>query len=132
LAGDWNDWPFTPGDWTYRRDGRGSIGAFGAPGQNAKVSLRCDMQTRRVHLSREAAAPGQKITIRTSSTAKDLVMRAIGGPPNTVAAEILPNDAILDAMAFSRGRILVDADGQSPVILPSWAEITRIVEDCRP
>ena len=48
-----------------------------------------------------------------------------------VTAEILPNDAILDAMAFSRGRILVDAEGQQPVILPTWAEITRIVEDCR-
>jgi hypothetical protein len=43
----------------------------------------------------------------------------------------MSNDPILDAMAFSRGRILVEAEGQQPIILPSWAEIARIVEDCR-
>ncbi len=132
LTGDWNDWPFTPGDWTYRRDARGSLGAFGAPGQVAKVSLRCDLQSRRVYLLRAAAAAGQKMTVRTSSTIKELVTKPTGGAAADVAAEILPNDAILDAMAFSRGRIVVETEGQSPVILPSWAEITRIVEDCRP
>ena len=131
LTGDWNDWPFTPGDWTYRRDVRGSLGAFGVPGQIAKVGLRCDTQTLRVYLSREAAVLGKKMTVRTSSMTKEMVTRPSGGAEDYVAAEILPNDAILDAMAFSRGRILLETEGQSPVILPSWAEITRIVEDCR-
>ena len=59
-------------------------------------------------------------------------MKPTVGAAALIAAEILPNDAILDAMAFSRGRISVEIEGQSPVILPSWAEITRIVEDCQP
>jgi hypothetical protein len=62
---------------------------------------------------------------------KQLPAQLTGGTPAYVAAEIMSNDPILDAMAFSRGRILVEAEGQQPVILPSWAEIARIVEDCR-
>jgi hypothetical protein len=48
-----------------------------------------------------------------------------------LAADIATTDPILDAMAFSRGRVLVEMEGQQPVILPTWAEIARIVEDCR-
>jgi hypothetical protein len=42
----------------------------------------------------------------------------------------MPTDQILDAMAYSRGRIAVEAGAQK-VAIPSWAEITRVVEDCR-
>ena len=131
LTGDWNDWPFTPGDWTYSRDSLGSVGQFGASGRTAMLSLRCDIQTRRVTLSREASAPAQHMAIRTSSMTKQLPAQLTGGTPAYVSAEVMSNDPILDAMVFSRGRILVDAEGQQPVTLPSWAEIARIVEDCR-
>ncbi|MES2783760.1 MAG: hypothetical protein V4657_13265 [Pseudomonadota bacterium] len=131
LTGDWNDWPFTPGNWTYSRDGRGSVAQFGSPGRNPTVSIRCDAQNRRVILSREALAPGQRMVIRTSSTMKELTAKPTGATPAYLAADIANTDPILDAMAFSRGRVLVDVEGQQPVILPSWAEITRIVEDCR-
>ena len=131
LTGDVNDWPLTPGDWTYSRDSRGSVGQFGASGRRAMLSLRCDMQTRRVTLLREASAPAQHMVIRTSSMTKQLPAQLTGGTLAYVAAEIMSNDPILDAMAFSRGRILVEAEGQQPVILPSWAEIAHIVEDCR-
>ena len=131
LTGDVNDWPLTPGDWTYSRDSRGSVGQFGASGRRAMLSLRCDMQTRRVTLLREASAPAQHMVIRTSSMTKQLPAQLTDGTLAYVAAEIMSNDPILDAMAFSRGRILVEAEGQQPVILPSWAEIARIVEDCR-
>ena len=131
LTGDWNDWPFTPGDWTYSRDSRGSVGQFGASGRTAMLSLRCDVQTRRITLSREASAPAQHVVIRTSSMTKQLPAQLTGGTPAYIAVDIMSNDPILDAMAFSRGRILVEAEGQQPVILPSWAEIARIIEDCR-
>lgn len=131
LSADWNDWPFALGDWVYRRDDRGSIALFGPAGQNAVVSLRCDLQNRRIYVSREATAPGQRIVIRTSSSTKEFAAKPNGGTPAYLAAEIMPMDAILDAMAFSRGRILLETDGHPPIILPAWAEIARIVEDCR-
>ena len=131
LSADSNDWPFFAGDWVYRRDDRGSIALFGPAGQNAVVSLRCDLQNRRIYLSREATGPGQRIVIRTSSSMKAFAAKPIGETPAYLATEIMPMDAILDAMAFSRGRILLETDGHPPIILPAWAEITRIVEDCR-
>jgi hypothetical protein len=131
LSADWNDWPFSAGDWVYRRDDRGSTVLFGPAGQNAVVGLRCDLQNRRIYLSREATAPVQRIVIRTSSSMKEFVAKPTGGTPAYLATEIMPMDPILDAMAFSRGRILLETDGHTPIILPAWAEITRIVEDCR-
>lgn len=131
LTGDWNDWPFTPGNWTYRRDGRTSVAQFGTPGRNATVNFRCDAESRRVTLSREASVPGTRMVIRTSSMTKTMAATANDANPAYLAADIAASDPILDAMAFSRGRVLVEMEGQQPVILPSWAEITRIVEDCR-
>jgi len=131
LTGDWNDWPFTPGNWTYRRDGRSSVAQFGAPGRNPTINFRCDAENRRVTLSREASALNARMVIRTSSMTKTLAATASDANPAYLAADIAATDPILDAMAFSRGRVLVEMEGQQPVILPSWAEITRIVEDCR-
>ncbi len=131
LTGDWNDWPFTPGIWTYRRDGRGSVAQFGAPGRNATINFRCDAQNRRVTLSREASAAGARMVIRTSSMTKTMAATTSDANPAHLAADIATTDPILDAMAFSRGRVLVEMEGQQPVILPTWAEIARIVEDCR-
>ncbi len=129
-SGDWLDWPLAPGDWVYRRDERGSIALFGPTGQNATVTLRCDTQRRRIYLGREGAGGGGKMVVRSSSAMKEFAASPTGGTPAYVATEILPNDPILDAMAYSRGRIAIEAGGQ-PIAIPSWAEITRVVEDCR-
>jgi hypothetical protein len=131
LTGDWNDWPFTPGNWTYRRDGRTSVAQFGAPGRNATINFRCDAQNRRVTLSREASVPGARMVIRTSSMTKTMAVTTSDANPAYLSADIATTDPILDAMAFSRGRVLVEMEGQQPVIMPTWAEIVRIVEDCR-
>jgi hypothetical protein len=130
-AGEWIDWPLAPGDWVYRRDERGSIGLFGLAGQNALITLRCDTQRRRIYLGREGAGAGGKMLVRSSASMKEFVASPTGATPAYLASEIMPGDPILDAMAFSRGRIGIEVDGQPPIAIPSWAEITRIVEDCR-
>lgn len=62
---------------------------------------------------------------------KEFAASPSGATPGYLAAEMMPTDPILDAMALSRGRIALEVDGQTPVAIPSWAEITRVVEDCR-
>ena len=42
-----------------------------------------------------------------------------------------PNDPLLDAIAFSRGRFVIEQTGQPPLVLPPHAEIGRVIEDCR-
>ena len=132
YSGDWRDWPYTPGDWVYRRDARGSIALFGSPNQDAEFTIRCDLQQRRVYLSRKGAAPDNlSMTIRTSSTARPLTVRTTGGTPAYMATPLMPNDPLLDAMGFSRGRFVVEMPPLAPLVVPAWAEILRVTEDCR-
>ena len=129
-SGDWTEWPLSAGDWVYRQDERGSIALFGPTGADALVTLRCDRTRQRIYLSRAGSASGT-IVIRSSSTMKEFAGTPTGGALPYIAAEIAPRDPILDAMIFSRGRIALEVTGQTPLAIPSWAEIGRVVEDCR-
>ncbi len=132
---DWQDWPLTPGDWAYRRDNRGSVALFGAPGADAQFLLRCDLGERKVVLSRQGAfIAGQsgRMTIRASSALKSYeVANTEGATTPYVAATLSPTDPQLDAMAFSRGRFIVSIKGGADLVVPAWPEVTRVVEDCR-
>lgn len=127
---DWRDAPPTPGTWTYRQDGRGSIALFGIAGGDAVLTLRCDRQARAIYLSRagNAVAP---LTVRTTSLTRVLAVRPTGGTPPYVALTLAPTDPLLDAMGFSRGRFLVEQPGAPTLIVPAWPEIERATEDCR-
>jgi hypothetical protein len=89
------------------------------------------MQRRRIFLAREGSGQGGRMVVRTSSAMKEFVASPTGGTTPYLATEIMPTDPILDAAALSRGRIAIETDGQQPLTIPSWAEITRITEDCR-
>ena len=130
LASDWRDWPLTPGTWSYRRDARGSIALFGTPGGDAALTLRCDLAARQVYLSRAGSAAGP-LTVRTTTTTRLLDVRPTGGTPAYGAIALIPGDPLLDAMGFSRGRFTVEQAGAPPLVVPAWAEIERVTEDCR-
>jgi hypothetical protein len=130
LAADWRDWPPTPGTWRYERDSRGSQASFGGVGSNAPLVLRCDLSPRRMLLSRAGSATGP-MTVRTSSTTKALAVQPTGGAGPYVAAEIAARDPLLDAMAFSRGRFVIEQAGAPLLVVPAYAEIGRVIEDCR-
>jgi len=107
--------PITPGQWTYASTASGSVASFGSA-----ISLRCDRATRTVMISRPSAAPAV-LTIATDTLTRTL---PVGG-------RLLANDPLLDAMAFSRGRMLISG-GTGPVLaVPSWPEAARSIEDCR-
>lgn len=128
--GDWTDWPLAAGDWVYRQDDRGSIALFGVPNADALLTLRCDAARQRIILARAGGTAGSMV-IRSSSMMKEFTGSQAGGTVPYIATEIMPRDPILDAMIFSRGRIAVEVTGQSPLAIPSWAEMSRLVEDCR-
>lgn len=129
--GDWIDWPIEPGTWAYRTDARGSLALFGVAGGDAIITLRCDKARARIYLS-VAGSAARAITVRTSSTLKTFPVMQSSATPPYVAAEIMPGDAILDAMAFSRGRFAIEVEGGRAMAVPNWGEVARIVEDCRP
>lgn len=130
TAADWQDWPTTPGNWRYERDARGSRALFGTVSADAVAVLRCDLAARAVYLSRAGEAAGP-FTIRTSSTTRVVPAQPTGGTPPYVAAALGSRDPLLDAIAFSRGRFTIEQPGAAPLVLRPWAEVSRVIEDCR-
>lgn len=132
VSTSWMDAPQTPGDWFYRTDGAATRALFGAPGTDARFALTCLLDSRRLTLARAGSATGPTtMTVRTET-----VTRAVSALPDSsdvpsVLATLAANDPLLDAMAFSKGRFAIEVPGQSPLYLPAWAEVTRVIEDCR-
>lgn len=133
YRGDWRDWPLTPGNWVYRQDARGSIALFGVPGADADFTIRCDRIAGLIYVSRKGAAPGNApVTIRTSSSLRTLAMQPTGAMPAYMALSLFPRDPLLDAIGFSRGRFVVEQATLPVLVIPAWAEVLRVSEDCRP
>lgn len=134
FSDNWQDAPRSNGDWVYRRDSRGSVALFGPNGADASFIIRCDSAARRIYLSRAGALPSgdsAMMTIRTSNAIKAFAAKNNGDTPAYVAVALPVNEPQLDAMAFSRGRFLVSVKGKADLVIPSWPEIARVIEDCR-
>lgn len=132
ATSDWRDWPLTPGDWAYRQDARGSIALYGPRGADADFTIRCDRLAGQIFLSRKGAAVGTApMTVRTSSSLRSLTSQPTGGTLAYMATALSPRDPLLDAMGFSRGRFVVEQPGLPTLVIPAWAELPRVVEDCR-
>jgi hypothetical protein len=122
------DAPATPGDWSYRS----GYAAFGQPGAPPLLALRCDRPTGTVEIARA----GSTLTAPQMRVLTEFQDRALGtalatGQPATIVARVPANDPLLDAMAFSKGRFAVEITGLATLYAPSWAEVTRVIEDCR-
>lgn len=117
----WQDAPLTPGTWTYRSEGAGSQASYG---DGAALVIRCDPASRQISIVRAGAASAQTVTIRTTYGARSL-------PLTNGALQLAARDPLLDQMAFSRGRFTVEVPGTAMLIVPSWAEPARVIEDCR-
>jgi hypothetical protein len=140
MAGDWTDWPLAKGSWVYRTDARGSVALFGQEQRDAVVTIRCDRAQGRIYITRAdeagtgragAGASSGTITVRASSALKTFGASATGGNPAYIAAEIMPADPILDAIIYTRGRFALQGSGGQSVAIPVYAEIAKVVEDCR-
>lgn len=118
IVQDSPDLPLTAGDWSYAGDTAGSGAVFGLM-ELPMFSVRCDNARRQVTLS-VAGAP-QPLRLRTSFGQRAL----------PAGAALAAADPLLDEIVFSRGRFTVERDGLPALILPSWPEPARVVEDCR-
>ncbi|MGN3973614.1 hypothetical protein [Tsuneonella sp. SYSU-LHT278] len=126
------DAPQTDGDWFYRRSAATTAALFGTAGADARFALTCRIADRTITLARAGTASGGvPLRIRTETADRVLTAQPSGGDLPSLVATVAANDPILDAMAFSKGRFAVEAAGQSTLYLPSWPEVTRVVEDCR-
>lgn len=129
----WMDAPQTPGNWRYVAEGSATRADYSASvGAAPLFTLQCNRGARTVQLVRHGEVrPGAPMTIRTETATRSLAARNMRGEAWFAAAELPASEPLLDAIALSKGRFAVEAEGASTLYLPSWAEISRVVEDCR-
>ncbi len=125
---DWRDMPITPGNWRWQMEGSRSVARFG----NDVLVLSCNREAGAVTLIRPGLAQGSvPLTILASSGNRTVTAQAVAGPPPVIALTLPARDSLLDAMAFSRGRFAIETAGLPTLYVPSWPEVSRVIEDCR-
>ena len=124
--------PVTPGNWTLRLDGGATTALFGDGSGGARFTMRCEPASRQVVLSRAGIASGPvAMRIRTETADRTLAAQTDSSTVPSTIARLGAADPLLDAIALSRGRFAVDSPGLPQLVLPPWAEVTRVIEDCR-
>jgi len=127
----WMDAPQTPGDWYYRSGGGTTRALFGDAGADARLAITCDIAQRSITLARAGTGTATQMNIRTESADRALPAAPSANAIPSIDARVGATDSILDAIAFSKGRFAVEVAGLDTLYLPSWPEITRVIEDCR-
>lgn len=142
IHDNWLDAPQTPGDWSYQERAAGggvaSFGQFGISNEEPLFTMTCDRGSRSVLLARAGSSLGTtpaRMVVRTESQTRTLPASSMrptaSGRDAATTARLASGDRLLDAMALSKGRFAIEVDGREPLYIPSWAEVTRVIEDCR-
>lgn len=119
------DAPRTPGNWSYGQ----KQATYQAPGGGALFAMACERGSGQITLTRAGSAPARtSMRILTETTSRTLNAAPSG---SGLTSAVPARDPILDAMAFSKGRFAVETAGLPTLFLPSWIEVSRVIEDCR-
>jgi hypothetical protein len=120
---DWREARATPGDWVWSNAGGGSSASFA----QGLFTMRCQQGS--VVIARRGSGEGPvPMSISTSAMTRTL---SGAGSASEITATLTARDPLLDAMAFSRGHFAVEVAGLAPLYVPSWPEVSRVIEDCR-
>ncbi len=119
----------TPGEWRYQREAGGSAAHFAANATAAPLlTIRCASAGRQIALLLPGPGAAGTVTLRT--TAGVLAWPATAEAAGLQATRAA-GDSGFDWIAFSRGRFAIEAPGRARLVVPVWAELARVVEDCR-
>jgi hypothetical protein len=127
------DAPRTPGDWSYRDGGAFTYAAYGPDAAHPLFGMRCDKARHVVSIGRTngSIAPVPMKVLTETVTRLFTATPTQAGDDHIVRAELPAADSFLDAMALSKGRFAVEVAGAPTLYVPSWPEVTRVIEDCR-
>ena len=136
VEANWIDRPQTAGNWRFsgnqaafvERDSQGGQ----APPSTPLFIMECNGNA--VRLSTQLPRQGARaMIIRTETASRTLPLSPGSGSaqPTFAFTDLQSRDPLLDAMALTRGRFAVEVQGARSLYLPAWAEVTRVIEDCR-
>lgn len=118
------------GSWTYAATTDGSEATFASEAGATQMTIRCTRSTRRIALVKAASAASPTMWVWTSSQQKNLPA-TYDAATGRVSADVGAYDPLLDAIASSRGRIGFSTSGVAALVVPPWADVGRVIEDCR-
>ena len=118
------------GNWTYAAIAGGSQSSFANAGGIPQLWVNCIRATRHVTIARPASAAAPFFTVWTSSQSRS-VPAAYNPATGRLTIDLGAYVPLLDAIVASRGRVGFSVPGQPPLVVPPWAEIARVIEDCR-
>ncbi|MBO9574818.1 MAG: hypothetical protein J7494_03690 [Sphingobium sp.] len=128
----WDVAPLSEGDWHYRQDGTQTMAWFGPSDAKIALTITCNKASRQIALSRSGNGGGATtMIIRTSFGDLNWAATPGAGSFAEMIAVRPARDIGFDWIAFSRGRISVEAPNLPRLIAPAWADISRVIEDCR-
>ena len=118
------------GSWSYAATAGGSQAVFTNAAGFPQLWVQCTRAARRVAIARAASAAAPFVIVWTSSQTRS-VPSACNPATGRLTIELAAYDPLLDAIARSRGRVGFTVAAQPPLVVPPWAEATRVIEDCR-
>lgn len=119
------------GSWAYSPTATGSVASFrSAAGQAPQLTLTCNRTVRRVSIARPAGGAAPYLFVWSTSMNRN-VPAGFNPATHLLTAELTAYDKLLDALAFSRGRIVVGPSNGTAFVAPAWPDIIRVIEDCR-
>ena len=131
IQTDWIDRPQTEGSWVEAAD-TAPFATYTAPDGRVLFRMFCQADTGNVGMIRFGCAETNAVwTIRTETPDRSIRSETSTGHTGRSIVGLSSSDPILDAMALTRGRFAVEIPRLPSLYLPAWAEVTRVIEDCR-
>lgn len=127
-AAEWDLQPATPGTWRHRLAGRDSIAEFVGTDGRMRFQLACTADKDVELAVIGSVGDARSMTVRTRTLERTVTASAM---ESSVISRLSGRDPLLAAMAYSRGRFAVETAGLPALYLPSWPEVTRVVDDCQ-
>jgi hypothetical protein len=118
------------GSWSYAPASDGTEATFADASGSPQLFVHCTRASRRIAISKPASAAAPAISVWTSSLQRS-VAAAFNPATGRLTIDLATYDPLLDAIVFSRGRAGFTVGTQPPLVVPPWAELARVIEDCR-
>ncbi len=118
------------GTWTYASASDGSEATFRDTSARPQLIVHCTRAARQVTIAKPATGAAPFLLLWTTSLSRSLPA-SFNPTTARLSATLGAWDPLLDAFAFSHGRVGVTVSGLAPLVVPAWAEVARVIEDCR-